>query len=67
MNSLYAVYENANEGFAGKYLDMLSAGGTKHHKELLAPFGLDATDPGFWAMGLKVIEDLIDELEAMDA
>ncbi len=67
VNSLYAVYENANEGFAGKYLDMLSAGGTKHHKELLAPFGLDATDPGFWAMGLKVIEDLIDELEAMDA
>ncbi len=67
VNSLYAVYENANEGFAEKYLDMLSAGGTKHHKELLAPFGLDASDPGFWAMGLKVIEDLIDELEAMDA
>jgi oligoendopeptidase F len=67
VNSLYAVYENANEGFAEKYLDMLRAGGTKHHKELLAPFGLDATDPGFWAMGLKVIEDLIDELEAMDA
>jgi oligoendopeptidase F len=66
VNSLYAVYENANEGFAEKYLDMLSAGGTKHHKELLAPFGLDATDPGFWAMGLKVIEDLIDELEAME-
>jgi oligoendopeptidase F len=66
VNSLYAVYENANEGFAEKYLDMLRAGGTKHHKELLAPFGLDATDPGFWAMGLKVIEDLIDELEAMD-
>jgi oligoendopeptidase F len=67
VNSLYAVYENANEGFAEKYLDMLRAGGTKHHKELLAPFGLDASDPGFWAMGLKVIEDLIDELEAMDA
>lgn len=66
VNSLYAVYENANEGFAEKYLDMLRAGGTKHHKELLAPFGLDASDPGFWAMGLKVIEDLIDELEAMD-
>jgi oligoendopeptidase F len=66
VNSLYAVYQNANEGFAEKYLDMLRAGGTKHHKELLAPFGLDASDPGFWAMGLKVIEGLIDELEAMD-
>ncbi|MCJ7597713.1 MAG: M3 family metallopeptidase, partial [Methyloceanibacter sp.] len=67
VNSLYAVYEKAEPGFAERYLDMLAAGGTKHHKELLAPFGLDATEPGFWSMGLKVIEGLIDELEAMDA
>ncbi|MGH6803189.1 MAG: M3 family oligoendopeptidase [Methyloceanibacter sp.] len=66
VNSLYAVYEKADEGFAERYLDMLAAGGTKHHKELLAPFGLDASDPNFWSMGLKVIEGLIDELEAMD-
>lgn len=66
VNSLYAVYQQANAGFAEKYLDMLRAGGTKHHSELLAPFGLDASDPGFWVMGLKVIEDMIDELEAMD-
>jgi len=67
VNSLYAVYERADKGFAERYLDMLSAGGTKHHKELLAPFGLDASDPNFWSMGLKVIENLIDQLEAMDA
>jgi oligoendopeptidase F len=67
VNSLYAVYEKAEPGFAERYLDMLAAGGTKHHKELLAPFGLDATQPGFWSMGLKVIEGLIDELEEMDA
>lgn len=67
VNSLYAAYERAPEGFEGRYLDMLRAGGTKHHKELLAPFGLNATDPGFWAMGLKVIEDMIAELEAIDA
>jgi oligoendopeptidase F len=66
VNSLYAVYEKADEGFAERYLAMLAAGGTKHHKELLAPFGLDATEPHFWSMGLKVIEGLIDELEAMD-
>ena len=66
VNSLYAVYEKAEKGFADRYLDMLAAGGTKHHKELLAPFGLDASEPGFWSMGLKVIEGLIDELEAMD-
>jgi oligoendopeptidase F len=67
VNSLYAVYEKADKGFAERYLNMLAAGGTKHHKELLAPFGLDATDPNFWSLGLKVIESLIDELEAMDA
>jgi oligoendopeptidase F len=66
VNSLYAVYEKAEKGFADRYLDMLAAGGTKHHKELLAPFGLDASDPNFWSLGLKVIEGLIDELEAMD-
>jgi oligoendopeptidase F len=67
VNSLYAVYEKADRGFADRYLDMLAAGGTKHHKDLLKPFGLDASEPHFWSMGLKVIEGLIDELEAMDA
>ncbi len=66
VNSLYAVYQESTDGFAVKYLDMLRAGGTKRHKELLAPFGLDASDPGFWAKGLSVIEGLIDELERME-
>ena len=66
VNSLYAVYENAAQGFAERYLAMLAAGGTKHHSELLAPFGLDARDPAFWQRGLGVIERLIDELEHLD-
>ncbi|MCA6118075.1 M3 family oligoendopeptidase [Bradyrhizobium sp. WSM 1738] len=65
VNSLYAVYENASEGFAERYLAMLAAGGTKHYSELLKPFGLDAKDPKFWDGGLSVISGLIDELEAM--
>ena len=63
VNSLYAAYEAAPEGFEEKYLAMLKAGGTLGHKELLAPFGLDATDPAFWLKGLGVISRLIDELE----
>lgn len=66
VNSLYAVYQNADSGFQQKYFDLLKAGGTKHHSELLAPFGLDATDPAFWSKGLSMIEGLIDELEALD-
>ncbi|NJL08154.1 MAG: M3 family oligoendopeptidase [Methylacidiphilales bacterium] len=66
VNSLYAVYERAPEGFAGHYLDLLAAGGTKHHSELLAPFGLDAREPAFWLTGLTVIERMIGELEALE-
>jgi oligoendopeptidase F len=66
VNSLYAVYERSNAGFAERYLEMLAAGGTKHHSELLAPFGLDARDPKFWQGGIGVIERMIGELEALD-
>jgi oligoendopeptidase F len=66
VNSLYAVYEKAAEGFAERYLEMLAAGGTKHHSELLAPFGLDARDPAFWQGGIGVIERMIEELEQLD-
>ena len=63
VNSLYAAYQAKPDGFQTKYLDMLRAGGVKRHKELLAPFGLDASDPAFWAKGLDVIEGFVDELE----
>ena len=66
VNSLYAVYENSEAGFQEKYFEMLKAGGTKHHSELLQPFGLDASDPAFWSRGLAMISGFIDELEAMD-
>ncbi len=64
VNALYAVYENAEAGFQEKYFDMLRAGGTLRHKELLAPFGLDAGDSAFWSKGLGVIESFVDELVA---
>ncbi|HEV7274779.1 MAG TPA: M3 family oligoendopeptidase [Devosiaceae bacterium] len=66
VNSLYAQYEKANEGFAERYFELLRAGGSKHHSELLKPFGLDARDPDFWSLGLSMIERLIDELEATE-
>ena len=66
VNSLYALYEEAHPGFVQKYFAMLMAGGSKHHSELLAPFGLDASRPEFWKKGLSVLERMIDELEAME-
>ena len=67
VNALYGVYRDGTvKDFQGKYLDMLRAGGTKRHKELLAPFGLNAADPAFWMKGLDVISGFIDELEKTD-
>ena len=63
VNALYAVYQGGHPGFEAKYLDMLRAGGTLRHRELLAPFGLDASEPAFWTRGLDVISGFIDELE----
>ncbi|MFC4273077.1 M3 family oligoendopeptidase [Sneathiella chungangensis] len=65
VNALYAIYQEAESGFQDKYFAMLKAGGTLRHKELLAPFNLDASDPAFWSKGLGVIEGFIDELEAL--
>jgi oligoendopeptidase F len=66
VNALYAVYREAPEGFQDRYFALLRAGGTKGHRELLAPFGLNAADPDFWAKGLGMIGDMIDELERLD-
>ncbi|ATG49585.1 oligoendopeptidase F [Celeribacter ethanolicus] len=66
VNALYAAYTEQPEGFQDKYFDMLKSGGSKHHKELLKPFGLDASDPKFWDKGLSMISGFIDELEAME-
>ena len=65
VNSLYAVYQDAHQGFAEKYLELLKAGGTLRHGDLLAPFGLDAADPSFWSKGLSVIAGFLDELEQL--
>ena len=64
VNAIYALYQDGMEGFEDKYLELLSAGGSKRHKELLEPFGLDASKPDFWNRGLDVISGFVDELES---
>jgi oligoendopeptidase F len=63
VNSLYQLYEEGQPDFVAKYFALLEAGGSKPYGELLAPFGLDASDPQFWTRGLGVIAGFIDELE----
>ena len=66
VNALYATYKENPKGFEDKYFNLLSAGGSKHHKELLKPFDLDASDPKFWTKGLSMISRMIDELETFE-
>ncbi len=67
VNSLYEVYRKQAKDKAGdfeiNYMDMLRAGGTKHHRDLLKPFGLDASDPDFWQQGMHLVHIFIDDLE----
>ncbi len=64
VNAIYGAYQNGLEGFEDKYLELLASGGAKRHKELLEPFGLDASQPDFWEQGISVINGFIDELES---
>ena len=66
VNALYAAYEEGLPDFEARYLDLLKAGGSQHHSDLLAPFGLNASDPAFWDKGLSMISGMIDELETLE-
>ena len=66
VHALYAEYENGLPSFESKYVELLEAGGTRNHRELLEPFGLDIAAPEFWSSGLSLIRRMIDDLEAME-
>ncbi len=65
VNALYSTYRSGMPGFQDKYLEMLSAGGSKNYKELLRPFGLDISKKHFWLEGINVLKNLINELESL--
>ena len=65
VNALYSTYQSGMPGFQNKYLEMLSAGGSKNYNQLLTPFGLDITKKNFWVKGINVLKSLIDELESL--
>ena len=65
VNSLYKIYESGFNDFEEKYLTLLESGGSKKYNELLKPFKLDPSKKNFWNQGLKLIEDLIDQLEEL--
>lgn len=65
VNALYAQYEATadKDKFKQDYIDLLKAGGTKHHSEALKPFGIDLRDPAFWEKGVGLVEDMVIRFE----
>lgn len=63
--ALYEEFTQRPDGFADKYIELLSAGGSEWPHELVAKMGLDITDPNFWNKGLQSLERLIEEAEAL--
>jgi oligoendopeptidase F len=63
--SAYSRFREEGEAFVPRYLELLSAGGSRSPEELGAMIGIDLTDPGFWDSGLKLIDQQLEEAEAL--
>jgi oligoendopeptidase F len=65
VRALYARYRSSPDGFADRYLALLAAGGSDWPHELLKPLGVDLKDPGFWAQGLGLLEEMVNQAERL--
>jgi oligoendopeptidase F len=62
--SVYARYEEEGPSFVPRYLELLSAGGSRPPEELGQIVGIDLADPGFWESGLDLVERQLADAEA---
>ena len=65
VNSLFNVYEGGLSDFDKKYINLLESGGSQNYSDLLKPFRLNPKNKFFWKKGLRIIENLIDQLEML--
>jgi oligoendopeptidase F len=65
--SVYSRYLAEGESFVPRYLELLSAGGSRSPEELAEIVGIDLTDPGFWDSGLALIQNQLTEAESLAA
>jgi len=61
--ALFAIYRQQGDGFAPRYLEVLRAGGSDWPEKVLAPLGVDLTDPGFWQRGLDELDAMVTQAE----
>ncbi|MBN1681066.1 MAG: M3 family oligoendopeptidase [Anaerolineae bacterium] len=63
--ALFARYRKEGDSFAPRYLDVLRAGGSDWPEKVLAPMGVDLTDPTFWQEGLGEIDIMVNQAEEL--
>jgi len=61
--SVYGRYLEEGESFVPRYVELLSAGGSRSPEELAAIAGLDLADPGFWNRGIELVRGQLDAAE----
>jgi oligoendopeptidase F len=65
--SVYRRYLEEGEAFVPRYVELLSAGGSRSPEDLAAIAGLDLADPSFWAKGLQLVREQLEAAEAAAA
>jgi oligoendopeptidase F len=63
--SAYSRYLEEGESFVPRYLELLSAGGSRSPEELGSIIGIDLADPGFWDSGLALVERQLTDAEQL--
>ncbi|MBW6521747.1 MAG: M3 family oligoendopeptidase [Desulfoarculaceae bacterium] len=61
--ALYGLYQQHGDSFVTLYTELLAAGGSASSYELVRPFGINLDDPGFWLQGLRVIDQMLQQVE----
>jgi oligoendopeptidase F len=65
--SVYSRYLHQGDPFVPRYIELLSAGGSRSPEHLAEIVGIDLTDPGFWDSGLALVEEQLSEAEELAA
>jgi oligoendopeptidase F len=63
--ALVKKYQEEGEGFVPRYLGLLAAGGSESPQALLGRLGVDVSDPDFWELGLRLLDDMVREAEGL--
>jgi oligoendopeptidase F len=63
--ALVQKYKQEGSSFVPRYIELLSAGGSDKPDRLLAKLDIDVTDPEFWELGLRLLDEMVSKAEKL--